>query len=260
MRTASLKFIWRPSAALSNGKIRSQGSANREILEADNIFSGTLNRYSRRKQLSIAANLEISWLNRISKVVKIFHAERQKSFCTYREDTWIGMWWWPWFTNRREAFSICFHMNTRCTAEASTWVSFSIFLCCTDWASRLRFCALVWSCKKAKIQALGHKSWVSRTVSHMNARCITASSKLQEEVRLSKQTSSLLQTCHYTILLYQQHWVRHYSLADFFFFLKTDCSEYSLESAGSVPQLLQWLWGQTPDASHKPVLLFYFFW
>jgi len=47
MTAASLKFLWRSSVVLCSGKRTSQGST--EILEADSIFSGTLNSYNRRK-------------------------------------------------------------------------------------------------------------------------------------------------------------------------------------------------------------------
>lgn len=147
--------------------------------------------------------------------------EGEKSFCMCREDIWMRMWWRHWLATRKDSSSTYSYMKKDVEQKLLPGHPFLSFFMLHILSIKSQASILAWLCKKEKIWLLGNKSWVPGTVSLLSVRCITASSELPEEAGQFKQTlTQNLQTCHWTIQLYQQHWV-WCSLFTYSFFLNT---------------------------------------
>lgn len=165
-----------------------------------------------------------------------------------REDTWMGMWWRRWFMNRREASSTYFHTNTRCTAEASAWSSFSVFLCCIK--SQVLRTGLI--LQKGKNMSSGTQilscrdSFRHECKMHHSIFWISGGGwAVWADISPNSSNLSLHHPVISATLCMMFFTYRFY----FIFFLKTGWSEFSLKLDESVPQLLQWLLGQTSKSS-----------
>lgn len=184
-------------------------------------------------------------------------AEGWKSFCIHKEDTWMRMWWRHCFTNRREACStllsgehkilgtlLCLfmlHMVIIKSQVSSTGLNLQKDKNSVSGAQILS-CRDTFTCEcKVHYRVF----WTSR-----------GSWAVQEDI----STNSSVRLLHHPVISAEDQTEDCVLRLQIFFFpLKWDCSEYSLKLAGSVFQLLQWLLGQTPSASHQTLLFLLFF-